>query len=62
MNDFVFHDAHLERDDYSVDKSDSEQADFDIDSDASAADLKQELNILGPDKAQHALTYVTVAS
>ena len=38
-----------------MDKSDSEQADFDIDSDASDADLlelKQELNKLGPEKAQ----------
>ena len=48
-----------------MDKSDSEQADFDIDSDASDTDLlelKQELNKLGPEKAQQDLADTTVTA
>ena len=47
MSVFAFHDAYPEAGDFSMDESDSRQADFDIDSDASDADLlelKQELN------------------
>lgn len=53
MGAFVFHDACPEAGDFPIDESDSEQADFDIGSDASNADLlepKQELNKLGPEK------------
>lgn len=48
-----------------MDESDSGQADFDIDSDASDADLlelKQELNILGPERAQRDVADATVAA
>lgn len=65
MGAFAFHNAYPEADDLSVDESDSEQADFDIDSDASDADLrelKQELNKLGPEKAQRDLVDATVAA
>jgi len=47
------------------DESDGEPADFDIDSDVSDADLlelKQELNKLGPEKAQRDLADATVAA
>ena len=46
-------------------ESDDEQADFDIDSDASDADLlelKQELDKLGPEKAQRDLADATIAA
>ena len=46
MSVFAFQSAYPEADDYSVIKSDAEQADFNIDPDASDADLlkvKQEL-------------------
>lgn len=61
----AFHDAYPEAGDFSVDESDSEQADFDIDSDASDADLlelKQELNWLGSEKAQRDLADATIAA
>ena len=54
MGAFAFHDAYPEAGDSSVDESDSEQADFGIDSTASNADpleLKQELTELGLEKA-----------
>lgn len=57
----AFHAAYPEAGDFSVDERDSEQADFDIGSDASDADLlelKQELNKLGPGKAQRDLAYL----
>ena len=53
MGVFVFHNAYPEAGNVSEDKSDGEQADFNIDSDASDTDLlelKQELNKLGPEK------------
>ena len=55
MGVFAFHDVYPEAGDVSEDESDGEPADFDIDSDASDADLlelKQKLNKLGPEKAQ----------
>lgn len=61
MGVFAFHDAYPETED----ESDGEQADFDIDSDASDTDLlelKQELNKLGPEKAQRDLADATVAA
>ena len=39
MGSSAFHNVYTEADDFSVDESDSEQADFDIASDASDADL-----------------------
>lgn len=65
MGVFAFHDAYPETADVSEDESDGEQADFDIDSDASDADLlelKQELNELGPERAQRDLADATVAA
>ena len=65
MSAFAFHNVYTEADDFSVDESDSEQADFDIDSVASDADLlelKQELNKLGPEKAQRDLADTTIAA
>ncbi len=62
---FAFRSAYPEADDVSVDEGDGEQADFDIDSDASDADLlelKQELNKLGPEKAQRDLADATIAA
>ena len=54
MGAFAFHDAYPEAGGCPVDESDSDQVDFDINSDASDVDLlelKQELNKLGPEKA-----------
>ena len=54
MGVFAFHDTYLETGDISADKSDDEQTDFDIDSDASDAELlklKQKLNKLGSKRA-----------
>lgn len=65
MGVFAFHDAYPETADVSEDESDGEQADFDIGSDASDADLlelKQELNELGPERAQRDLADATVAA
>ena len=65
MSVFAFHNAYSETDDLSVNESDSEQTDFDIDSDASDANLrklKQELNKLNSEKTQRDLTNVTVAA
>ncbi|KAL9577662.1 MAG: hypothetical protein Q9203_007379, partial [Teloschistes exilis] len=62
---FAFRDAYPEAGDVSVDEGDSEQADFDIDSDASDADLlglKQELNKLSPEKAQRDLADSNIAA
>ena len=53
MGAFAFQKAYPETVDVLEEESDGEQADFDIDSDASDADLlelKQELNKLGPEK------------
>lgn len=54
-------DAYPEAVDFSADEGDGEQAGFDIDLDASNADLL-ELNKLGPETAQQDLADVTVAS
>ena len=65
MGVFAFHNAYPEAGDVSEDESDGEQAEFDIDSDASDADLlelKQELNKLGPEKAQRDLADATVTA
>lgn len=65
MGAFAFHDAYPKAGDFSVGKSNSEEADFDMDSDASYADLlklKQELNKLGLEKAQRDLADAIVAA
>ena len=65
MGIFAFHDAYSETVAVSEDESHGEQADFDIDSDASDADLlelRQELNKLGPERAQRDLPDATVAA
>lgn len=65
MGAFAFQNAYPETVDVLKDESDGEQADFDIDSDASDADLlelKQELNKLGPERAQRDLADATVAA
>jgi len=65
MGAFIFHDAYPERGDVLMDESDSEQVDFDIESDASDVDLlelKQKLNKLGPEKAQRDLADATIAA
>ena len=65
MGVFAFHDAYPEAVDVLEGESDGEHADFDIDSDASNADLlelKQELNKLGPERAQRDLADATVAA
>ncbi len=65
MGVFAFQSAYPEAGDCSVVESDDEQADFDIDSDASDVDLlelKQELIKLGPEKAQRDLADATVAA
>ncbi len=65
MGTFAFQDAYPEAGDFSEDENDGEEADFDIDSDASDADLlelKQELNKLGPEKAQRDLADATIAA
>lgn len=62
MGAFTFHDAYPETGDVLVDDSDE---DFDIDSNASDADLldlKQGLNRLGPEKAQRDLADATIAA
>ena len=54
MGTFAFQNAYPETVDVLEDESDGEQADFDIDSDASDTDLlelKQELNKLSPERA-----------
>ena len=61
MGAFPFHDAYSEAGDFSVDESDSEQADFDIHSDASDADLLEPKK-LGPEKLQRDLADATVAA
>ena len=65
MGAFIFQDAYPEKGDLSVVESDDEQGNFDIDSDVSDADLlelKQELNKLGPEKAQRDLVDATIAA
>ena len=54
MGAFAFYNAYPKIGDVSIDESDSEQVDFNIESDASDTDLlelKQELNKLGLEKA-----------
>ena len=63
MGAFTLENAYPAPDHCSLVESDDEQADFDIDSDASDADLlelKQELNKLGPERAQRDLADVTI--
>lgn len=65
MSVFAFQNAYPETGDCSVIESDDEQADFDIDSDASDVnllELKQELIKLGSEKAQRDLADVTIAA
>lgn len=65
MGAFTFENAYPTPDHCSLVESDDEQADFKIDSDASNADLlelKQELNKLGPEKAQRDLADATIAA
>ena len=65
MGAFAFQDAYSEPGDSIIIESDHEPADFDIDSDASDAELlelKQELTKLGPEKAQRDLADATVAA
>ncbi|KAI4191879.1 MAG: hypothetical protein LQ350_008723, partial [Teloschistes chrysophthalmus] len=62
---FAFHNAYPKAGDVSMDEGDGEQTDFDIDSDASDADLlelKQELNKLGPGKTRRDLADATIAA
>ncbi|KAL9099083.1 MAG: hypothetical protein Q9163_005362 [Psora crenata] len=62
---FALQNLYSETVDVLEDKSDGEQADFDIDSDASNADLlelKQELYKLGPERTQRDLADTTVAT
>lgn len=63
MGVFAFHNAYPEAGDVSVHKIDGKETDFDIDSDAFNTDLlqlKQELNKLGPERAQRDLADVTI--
>ena len=65
MGAFAFQNAYPETVDVLEDESDGEQADFNIDSDASDADLlelKQELNKLGPERAQRDLANTTITA
>ena len=65
MGAFTFENPYPTPDHYSMVESDDEQVGFDIDSDASDADLlelKQELNKLGPEKAQRDLADATIAA
>lgn len=65
MGALMFHDAYPKTGDVSMDESDDEQANFDIDSNASDANLsklKEELNRLGSEKAQRDLIGATVAA
>ena len=65
MGAFAPQNAYPETVDVLEDESDGELADFDIDSDASDADLlelKRELNELGPERAQRDLADATVAA
>ncbi|KAL9576434.1 MAG: hypothetical protein Q9203_007748, partial [Teloschistes exilis] len=62
---FAFHNAYPKAGDVSMDDGDGEQTDFDIDSDASDADLlelKQELNKFGPGKTRRDLADATIAA
>lgn len=64
MGVFEFHNPYPETGDVLEDESDGKSAGFDIDSDASDADLlelKQELNRLGSEKAQRDLADATLA-
>jgi len=65
MNIFAFHDAYLEIDDFLENENDDEKTNFDIDSNASNANLlklKQELNKLNLEKTQRDLTNVTIVA
>ena len=65
MGIFAFQSAYSEADNCSVIESDDEQADFDIDLDASDVDLlklKQELIKLGPEKVQRDLADATITA
>ena len=65
MSAFAFQSAYSKTVDVLKNKSDGEQADFDIDSDASDTNLlklKQKLSKLSPERIQQNLADITVAA